>query len=122
MTLPRNCFLYADDTSLFDIVDDPVTSSLKINNDMILLRSRTAWARKLFVTINPKKTEYVTFSVKRIKPSHPDLFYGDQKIIEVSQHTNLGVVLCDNLSWRAHIFKIYEKASKRLNMLKGIEV
>ena len=71
---------------------------------------------------NPTKTECMTFSVKRIKPPHLDLFYGDNKIIEVSQHTHLGVVLCNNLSWRAHIFKIYEKASKRLNMLKGIKL
>ena len=63
----------------------------------------------------------MTFSAKRIKPPHPDLFYGDNKINEVAQHTHLGVVLCNNLSWRAHIFKIYEKASKRLNILKGIK-
>ena len=95
MKLKSDCLLYADDTSLFDIVDDPVIED---------------WARKWLVTINPTKTECITFSVKRIKPPHPDLFYGDQKIIEALQHTHLGVVLCNNLSWRAHIFKIYEKA------------
>ena len=115
--LKSDCLLYADDTSLFDIVDDPVTSSQKLNNDLSEIKD---WARKWLVTINPSKTECMTFSAKRIKPPHPDLFYGDNKIIEVAQHTHLGVVLCNNLSWRAHIFKIYEKASKRLNILKGI--
>lgn len=52
------------------------------------------------------------------KPLHPDLFYGDKKIIEVAQHTHLGVALCNNLSWRAHVLKIYVKASKGLNILK----
>ena len=118
MKLKSDCLLYADDTSLFDIVDDPVTSSLKLNNDLTEIED---WAQKWLVTINHTKTECMTFSVKQIKPPQPDLFYGDQKIIEVSQHTHLGVVLCNNLSWRAHIFKIYEKASKRLNMLKGIK-
>ena len=98
-------------------VDDPVTSSLKLNNDLTEIEH---WARKWLVTINPTKTECMT-SVKRIKPPHLDLFYGDQKIVEVSQHTHLGVVLFNNLSWRAHIFKIYDKASKRLNMLIGIK-
>ena len=116
--LKSDCLLYADDSSLFDIVEDPVTSSLKLNNDLSDIED---WARKWLVTINPSKTECMTFSVKRIKPFHPDLFYGDKKIIEVAQHTHLGVVLCNNLSWRAHIFKIYEKASKRLNILKGIK-
>ena len=32
--LKSDCLLYADDTSLFDIVDDPVTSSQKLNNEM----------------------------------------------------------------------------------------
>ena len=108
------CLLYADDTSLFDIVDDPVTSSQKLNNDLSKIND---WAQKWLVTINPSKTECMTFSAKRIKPPHPDLFYGDNKINEVAQHTHLGVVLCNNLSWRAHIFKIYEKASKRLKRL-----
>ena len=61
------------------------------------------------------------FRANVLKPPRPDLFYGDNKINEVAQHTHLGVVLCNNLSWRAHIFKIYEKASKRLNILKGIK-
>ena len=116
--LKSDCLLYADDTSLFDIVDDPVTSSQKLNNDLYKIND---WAQKWLVTINPSKTECMTFSAKRIKPPHPDLFYGDNKINEVAQHTHLGVVLCNNLSWRAHIFKIYEKASKRLNILKGIK-
>lgn len=116
--LKSDCLLYADDTSLFDIVDDPATSSQKLNNDLSEIKD---WARKWLVTINPSKTECMTFSAKRIKPPHPDLFYADNKIIEVAQHTHLGVVLCNNLSWRAHIFKIYEKASKRLNILKGIK-
>ena len=89
-----------------------------INNDLSEIEH---WARKWLVTINPSKTECMTFSVKRMKPPHPNLCYGDNKIIEVAQHTHLGVLLCNNLSWRAHIFKIYEKASKRLNILKGVK-
>ena len=29
--------------------------------------------------------------------------------------------MCSNLSWRAHIFKIYQKASKKLNLLKPLK-
>jgi len=52
--LKSDCLLYADDTSLFDIVDDPVTSSQKLNNDLFEIKD---WARKWLVTINPSKTE-----------------------------------------------------------------
>jgi retron-type reverse transcriptase len=32
--LETDCFLYADDTSLYDIVDTPVMSLVKLNNDL----------------------------------------------------------------------------------------
>ena len=52
--LKSDCLLYADDTSVFDIVDDPVTSSQKLNNDLSEIKD---WARKWLVTINPSKTD-----------------------------------------------------------------
>ena len=52
--LKSDCLLYADNTSLSDIVDDPVTSSLKLNNDLTEIKD---WVQKWLVTINPTKTE-----------------------------------------------------------------
>ena len=46
--------------------------------------------------------------------------YNGNKISEVSKHTHPGITLSSNLTWRAHIFCVYQKASKSLNMLKGI--
>ena len=38
------------------------------------------------------------------------------------QHTHLGVTLASNLSCRKpHIFNVYERASKKANMLKGLK-
>ena len=37
--LQSDCLLYADDTSIFDIVDSPTMSSMKLNNDLISIRS-----------------------------------------------------------------------------------
>ena len=109
-----NCLLYADDTSLFDIVENPNDSADKFNHDLEEMHS---WAKTWLVTINPTNT----FSAKRTKQQHPDLFYDGKKIHEVSHHTHLGVTLSSNLAWREHILNIYEKASKRLNVLKGIK-
>ena len=80
-----------------------------------------SWAKTWIVNINPTKTECTTFSAKRTKQQHPDLFYDGKKIHEVSHRTDLGVTLSSNLSWREHILNIYEKASKCLNVLKGIK-
>jgi hypothetical protein len=79
------------------------------------------WARQWLVTINPNKTESMIFSVKKFKPHHPDLFFHGDIVANVSLHTHLGVTLSSNLSWKAHILKVYEKACKRLNMLKGLK-
>ena len=42
-------------------------------------------------------------------------------IDNVSNHKHLGVTICSDLSWRIHIFNVYEKASKKLNLLKGLK-
>ena len=36
-------------------------------------------------------------------------------------HEHLGLTLSSNLSWRVHILKIHEKASKKLNLLKPLK-
>ena len=40
--LQCNCFLYADDTSLFEVVDDPNLTAARLNNDLECIN---AWTR-----------------------------------------------------------------------------
>ena len=69
----------------------------------------------------PPKQKLWHFSSKRIKPVHPSLYLALRPIEEVISHDHLGVTLSCDLSWRPHILKIHQKASKRLNMLKGLK-
>jgi hypothetical protein len=39
----------------------------------------------------------------------------------VDEHDHLGVTLTNKLSWRPHILKIHQKASKKLNLLKPMK-
>ena len=41
--------------------------------------------------------------------------------MDVFQHNYLGLTLSSNLSWEACILKVYKKACKRLNLLKGLK-
>ena len=111
-------FMPMHDTSLLEIVDDPALTSAKLNNDLELIN---IWTKKWLVTINPDKTKSMIFSVKCQKPLHPQLKYDNKAIESVSNHKHLGVTLSSNLSWRAHVFNIYERASKRLNYFKGLK-
>ena len=92
--MKSDCLLYADDTSLFDVVEDPALSFFKLSDD---LNSIKEWALKWLVTINPSKTKCLTFSTKRNKPSHPVLLFDGTPIEEVSQHKYLGVILIISL-------------------------
>ena len=53
-----DCLLYADDTSLFDVVEDPALIFSKLSDD---LNSIKEWASKWLVTINPSKTKCILF-------------------------------------------------------------
>ena len=108
--------IYADDTTLFEIVDDPTVSAGHLNSD---LNKIAVWADKWLVTMNPVKTN-VVFSLKRNKQVHHPLFLNSNNVKDAESHTHLGLTLQSSMSWRKHIVQVYEKASKQLNMLKFV--
>ena len=62
---------FADDTSLFSIVQDPQTSASDINHDLGLISN---WAHQCKMCFNPdptKPAEEVSFLKKIINPVHP---------------------------------------------------
>ena len=67
--LQCDSFLYADDTSLLEVVEDIYISAERLNNDLQCINE---WTHDWHVTINPGKTKSVTFSAKMFKPAHPD--------------------------------------------------
>ena len=50
--------IYADDTTLFEIVDEPAASSGRLNSDPNMI---SEWADKCLVTMNPVKSRNVVF-------------------------------------------------------------
>ena len=113
--IQSKCLLYADGTSLFEVVDSLDNTALISNKDLKSIQS-LRWATKWLITINSSKSECMAFSSKWIRPFHSDLFYNRNKI-KVSKHIHLVVTLSSNLIWRAHIFSVYQKASKRLRAI-----
>ena len=98
-------FIFADDTTLVEVADNPISSAEVSNHD---LKKISEWS----------KTRSMTFSIKKDKLNHPILSMSGCPIEEVVTHTHLGLNLQNNMSWKSHIFSVYEKAFKRLNMLK----
>ena len=83
-----NIRLFADDTRLFIIVENPDTAIELLNQD---LEEIMTWAKTWLVFCNPKKTESLLISRKLNKPVHPPLFTDNQVITEVESHNHLGV-------------------------------
>ena len=80
--------IFADDTSLYLIVDSPIVCSNILNKD---LRTIHSWADKWLVNFNANKTESILFSRKLHKQHHPPLFLNNTKISEMQQHKHLGL-------------------------------
>ena len=84
--------LFADDTSLYIIVENPILSSTLLNSDLTEIYE---WALKWLVTFNP---EPVLFPQKVNKPVHSSLYMIHQLINEVTYHKHLGLILSNDLS------------------------
>ena len=110
--------LFADDTSLYLIVDDPQETAQTLNDDLVKLH---AWSTKWLVNFNPQKTETMTISRKLNKPHQPNLIMNNTIIITVTEHKHLGLQLSDDGNWNKHIDMITKKAFSRVNILRKLK-
>ena len=77
--------------------------------------------RQWLATMNPSKTQSMLFSLKRDKVDHPGPTFRDMLIEEVNSHVHLGLTFQNNMSWNTYVLEIYDKASKRLSILKSFK-
>ncbi|MCG8077918.1 MAG: reverse transcriptase family protein, partial [Candidatus Thiodiazotropha taylori] len=110
--------LFADDTSLYIIVDDPLTAGITLNSDLYKIQR---WASEWLVAFNPAKSESLLISRKINKPYHPPLFMNYQQIQEVTSHKHLGLYFSNDCSWHEHINYIKSKAWQRINIMRRLK-
>lgn len=113
-----NIRLFADDTSVFIIVDDPVTAAHCLNSDLSKI---SRWAATWLVSFNPTKTEALLISRKLNRPDHPPIFMQNHLISEVDTHKHLGLFLSNDCTWHEHIKYITEKAWARINIMRKLK-
>ncbi|MCG8034058.1 MAG: reverse transcriptase family protein [Candidatus Thiodiazotropha taylori] len=113
-----NIRLFADDTSLYIVVENPSTAADCLNTDLVRI---TNWAATWLVSFNPVKTEALLVSRKRNKPIHPPLFMQDHQITEVESHKHLGIYLSNDCSWHVQIEYIKQKAWFRINVMRKLK-
>ena len=92
--------LFADETSLYIIVDDPILAAEQLNSD---LEKVNRWAKQWLVTFNPGKSESMLFSRKHNKPYHPPVLMDQKQISEVTTYKHLGVIFSNDCTWHDHL-------------------
>ena len=115
--LKSECKLFADDTSLFSVVHDISTSASDINNDLTLISN---WAFQWKMSFNPdpsKQAQEIIFSRKKMKSSHPSVYFNNIPVSSTSVHKHLGMLLDDKLSYEHHLKSVLNKVKKTIGLL-----
>ena len=98
--------LFADDTSLYIIVETPTTAAMILNGD---LHNISDWADFWLVNFNAANILSMVISRKVNKPIHPPLFMNNTQINETQTHKLLGITFSSSCLWPDHIGTICEK-------------
>ena len=110
--------LFAEDTSLYIIVENPTDAAITLNNDLNFI---TTWASDWLVDFNAAKTLSMLLTLKRFSPNHTPLYMNGTAITETSSHKHLGLTFSKNCSWNEHISNITATAWTRLNLLRTLK-
>ena len=93
--------LFADDTSIFFSHSNPSYLENVLNNELL---NTDVWLRCSKLSVNIKKTNYVTFGPSQRKLSHSfSLSFGGQPLTQSNVTKFLGVYLDEHLTWKYHI-------------------
>ena len=110
--------LFADDTALYIIVENPTIAINTINNDLSKIH---VWANKWLVKFNPDKTESLLISRKTIPGTYDPITMDNVNVSNVKSHKHLGVLMSDDGTWKKHIDHILKKVSPRLAVLRNLK-
>ena len=110
--------IFADDTSLFVIVDDPLVAHDILMHDLNLVE---IWANQWRMSFNPDPSKppiEVIFSTKSEPPYHPSLTFGGSIVQRSIEHKHIGLILDKSLSFHSHIKQAITKASQGIGVMK----
>ena len=107
--------LFADDTSLFSVVENEITGADELNRDLEKVR---LWAWQWKMQFNTDKTEEVIFSTKLAKIAHPPLMLGTDVVKRVNEHKHLGMIFDSKLNFQSHIRAAILKARRGIGLIR----
>ena len=103
---------FADDSMIYSICDDPITTSSDLNHDLGVIGD---WAKQWKMSFNPdvnKQAVEVLFSHKTRQNQHPPLIFNNMVVKKVKEHKHLGLILDSKLIFSE------QKNEKIMNFIK----
>ena len=110
--------LFADDTSLYIIVESAQIAANLINTDLDTI---STWAAHWLVNFHERKTFSMVLSRKLLPPQHPPLFMNNIMLPDTDSHKHLGLILSKPCTWSNHFQEIASKAWVRLNLMRTLK-
>ena len=112
--LKCNVKLFADDTSLFTVVQEPNAAAADMNHDLELI-SRWAHDWRMSFNLDPQKQAVeLLLSKKNNELDHPVILFNNIPVKKVEEHKHLGIILDSKLSYSVHIKSDISKTRKAI--------
>ena len=105
--LTTNVRLFADDISLFPVVDNKNVSATSLNSDLSKINASAGQWKMTFNSDRNKQAQKIIFSRKIKKTSHPPLNFNNNSVKQVQFQKHLDVYLYDKLNFREHLRNIF---------------
>ena len=112
--LSSNCKLFADDTSLFSVVNNIHTSATTLSQG---LKAITKWAFQWKMIFNPDLSK----QAQEVILLHPTLLFNNIPLNNSLFQKHLGLTLDIKLNFSEHIKSITKKISKTMGLLRKFQ-
>ena len=112
--------LFADDTSLFSVVQNKNNSASQLIN---VLDKVSDWAYTWKMSFNPdpsKQAQEVIFSRKCTKEDHPPIYFNDIPVTQTTVQKHIGLYLDEKLNYNTHIKEKFNKVYKDIGLLRNL--
>ena len=119
--IQSNVKLFADDTSIFSIVNDVNHSCNELNADLLKIND---WAFQWKMSFNPDPNKLATeviFSHKKIKIVHPPVFFNNLPVSVQTSTKHLGMTLDSKLNFDLHLQEQICKAHRGIGLIKRLQ-
>ena len=112
--------MFADDTNLFFNSNSYIELFKKANDE---LQKVTSWLAANMLTLNRKKTKFLTFKTPNSPsvPANLQIRLKDNALEKVTSIQFLGVTIHEHLTWKPHMERLLKKIRTGLGVIKKVK-